>query len=184
MNMLASRSQLRASFVRWALFLVPLCVLLGFLSGVIGPGPDSPWFQSLQKPTIYPDPKWFGIVWTILYVLIGFSTAMIAASWGARGRTAALWLFAVHFALNLAWTPVFFGLQRMDLALGLLIAIVLSLLLVMARYWQIRKVAALLLVPYLAWVCFATLLNYEFVSLNPNASSAGGGALERVRIGN
>ena len=184
MNMLASRSQLRASFVRWALFLVPLCVLLGFLSGVVGQGSDSPWFQSLQKPTIYPDPKWFGIVWTILYVLIGLSTAMVAASWGARGRTAALWLFAVHFALNLTWTPVFFGLQQMDLALGLLIAIVLSLLLVMARYWKIRKVAALLLVPYLAWVCFATVLNYEFVSLNPNASSAGGSALERVRIGN
>ena len=88
MNMLASRGQLRASFLRWALFTVPLCVLLGFLSGQLG-SPDTAWFQSLVKPGIYPEPKWFGIVWTILYVMIGFALALVASAWGARGRTAA-----------------------------------------------------------------------------------------------
>ncbi len=184
MNMLASRGQLRASFLRWALFLVPLCVLLGFLSGVVGPGPDSAWFQSLNKPSIYPEPKWFGIVWTVLYIMIGLATALVAASWGAKGRGVALGLFAVHFTLNLAWTPVFFGLQRMDIALGVIILIVLSLLVVIARYWKIRRMAGLLLLPYLAWVCFATLLNYEFLRLNPDAGTGSGNAVERVRIGN
>ena len=186
MNVLASRGQLRASFFRWALFLVPLCVLLGFLSGVVGPGPGSAWFQSLVKPDIYPEPKWFGIVWTILYVMIGLATAFVAAAWGARGRGLALGVFALHFALNLSWTPVFFGLQQLTIALVVLVAIVLTLLLVIVLYWRVRRVAAILLLPYLAWVCFATLLNYEFLRLNPDADGGlkSGDAVERVRIGN
>ena len=185
MNMLASRGQLRASFIRWALFLAPLCVLLGFLSGQVGAGPGSSWFQALVKPDIYPEPKWFGIVWTILYIMIGFSVALVASAWGARGRTAALWVFAVHFALNLAWTPTFFALQQITIALFVLVAIVLTLLVVIALFWKVRRLAAVLLLPYLAWVCFATLLNYEFLRLNPGADGGSQGeAVERVRIGN
>lgn len=182
MNMLASRGQLRASFIRWALFTVPLCVLLGFVAGQLG-GPDTAWFQQLEKPGIYPEPKWFGIVWTILYVMIGLSVAIVASAWGARGRTAALWVFAAHFALNLSWSYVFFGAQQISGALMLLGAIVVTLLVVIALFWRVRRLAALLLLPYLAWVCFATALNYQFLQLNPDAD--GGypeGAVERVRI--
>ena len=78
MNMLASHAQIRASFLRWSLFLVPLCVLLGFLSGQMGAGADSAWFQALEKPSIFPAPMWFGIVWSILYVMIGLSVALVA----------------------------------------------------------------------------------------------------------
>ena len=185
MNMLASRGQLRASFLRWALFLVPLCVLLGFVSGQLGAGPQSAWFQALDKPSIYPEPKWFGIVWTILYVMIGFAVALVAAAWGARGRTVALWAFAVHFALNLAWTPVFFAMQEITAALAILVLIIVTLLIVMVLFWKVRRLAALLLLPYLAWVCFATLLNYEFLRLNPDADGGSAGErIERVRIGN
>ncbi|MEZ5682026.1 MAG: TspO/MBR family protein [Erythrobacter sp.] len=184
MNMLASRGQLRASFIRWALFTVPLIVLLGFLAGMVG-SPASEWFQSLVKPDIFPEPKWFGIVWTVLYIMIGLAVAFIASAWGARGRTAALVAFAVHFLLNLAWSPTFFGAHQITLALGLLVAIVVTLLVVMALFWKVRRVAALLLVPYLAWVCFATVLNYEFLKLNPDADGASGESqIERVRIGN
>ena len=184
MNMLASRGQLRASFIRWALFTVPLCVLLGFLAGQTG-SPETAWFQSLAKPDIYPEPKWFGIVWTILYVMIGFALALVASAWGARGRTAALWVFAVHFALNLAWSYVFFGAQQITGALVLLVAIVLTLLVVIALFWRVRRLAGLLLLPYLAWVCFATALNYQFLQLNPDADGGdANGAVERVRIGN
>ncbi len=182
MNMLASRGQLRASFIRWALFTVPLCVLLGFVAGQLG-GPDTAWFQQLEKPGIYPEPKWFGIVWTILYVMIGLSVAIVASAWGARGRTAALWVFAVHFALNLSWRYVFFGAQQISGALMLLGAIVVTLLVVIALFWRVRRLAAVLLLPYLAWVCFAAALNYQFLQLNPDAD--GGypeGAVERVRI--
>ena len=130
MNMLASRGQLR-KFHSLGVVYRPLCVLLGFLAGQTG-SPDTAWFQSLAKPDIYPEPKWFGIVWTILYVMIGFALALVASAWGARGRTAALWVFAVHFALNLAWSYVFFGAQQITGALVLLVAIVLTLLVVIA----------------------------------------------------
>ncbi|GMN03739.1 TspO/MBR family protein [Erythrobacter sp. MTPC3] len=170
MNILASKEQLRASFLRWSLFMVPLVVLLGFMSGQLGNASTS-WFQSLDKPSIFPPPAIFGIVWTVLWVLVGFSVAMIASAWGARGRGAALIAFALHFVGTLAWTPVFFGMQEMTLALYVLGYAVVSLIVVMALFWRVRRVAALLLVPYLLWACFAAALNYQFIAENPAAAS-------------
>ena len=183
MSLLASRSQLRASFFRWAMFTVPLIVLLGFFAGQLG-GPNTPWFQSLEKPAIFPPPMWFGVVWSILYVMIGIALALVCSAWGAKGRIAAIAVFAVHFLFNLSWTPVFFGMQNMQLGLYVLMAVVVTLLVVIALFWRVRRVAALLLLPYLAWVCFATALNYEFIQENPDGGAVSSeGAVERVRIG-
>lgn len=182
MNVLASKSQLRASFIRWSLFLVPLIVLLGFLAGQLG-SPQTAWFQNLEKPSIFPPPMWFGIVWSILYVMIGFSLAMVASAWGARGRELAILVFAAHFVGNLAWTPVFFGMQDMTTALYILIYVTLSLLVVIWAFWRVRRLAALLLLPYLAWVAFATVLNYQFIVENPDGGSTEeSGAVERIRL--
>ena len=184
MNMLASRGQLRASFIRWALFAVPLCVLLGYLSAQFG-SVRSAWFIGLEKPAVFPPPEWFRIVWAILYAIIGFSVAIVASAWGARGRTAALWAFAVHFVLNLSWSYVFFGAQQITGGLIVLALIVLTLLVVIALFWRVRKLAGVLLLPYLAWVLFASVLNYQFLQLNPQADGGNvEGAVERVRIGN
>src|SRR6187401_3476051 len=91
MNRLASPAQLHASVIRWALFLVPSVVLLGFLSGqYAGSGPDNPWFAALDKPSIYPPPAAFGIVWSVLYALMGFALALVCAAWGARYRVPAI----------------------------------------------------------------------------------------------
>ncbi|MXO90673.1 TspO/MBR family protein [Pontixanthobacter aquaemixtae] len=169
MNVLASKGQLRASFFRWALFTVPACLLIGFLAGQIGGSPDSLWFQSLTKPDIFPEPKWFGIVWSILFVMIGLAVALVCAAWGARGRKAALVVFVLHFLLAQSWTAVFFGAYQMTYGLYVLIAAVVTAIIVIALFWRVRQLAALMLVPYLAWLCFATLLNYEFLKLNPDA---------------
>ena len=187
MNFLASREQLRASFIRWALVCVPLCVLLGFLAGrVAGSGPGNAWFDALTKPAIYPPPAAFGIVWSILYVMMGFAVALIGSAWGARGRSFAIALFVAQFLVNLAWTPTFFAAHQ--ITGGLIVIAVLDVLVLatLVVFWRIRKLAGLLLVPYLAWVLFATALNYEFLRLNPRADGAegAGGAAARVRIGN
>lgn len=166
MNVIASRSQLRASLFRWLLFTVPLILLLGFVAGQLG-SPNSLWFQSLVKPAIYPEPATFGIVWTILYTMIGISLAFVCSSWGARGRGIAIGLFAVHFIFNLAWTPVFFGNQNIQGGLIVLGIVDVTLIAVIAAFWRVRRLAAVLLLPYLAWVGFATLLNYEFLQANP-----------------
>ena len=186
MNFLASREQLRASLIRWALVCVPLCVLLGFLVGRIsGSVPGEPWFDGLVKPAIYPPPATFGIVWSILYAVMGFALALVGSAWGARGRGAAITVFVVQFLVNLAWSPVFFGAHR--ITGGLIVLALLDVLVVVTvvLFWRVRKLAAVLLLPYLAWILFATALNYEFLRLNPGADGAegGSGAAARVRIG-
>ena len=182
MHTLASKGQLRASFIRWSLFFVPLIVLLGFVSGEFG-GADTPWFASLEKPAIFPPPAVFGIVWGLLYVMIGLAGALVASAWGARGRALALGAFAVDFIGPLAWTPVFFGLQEMRIALAILAYSVVSLLVVLALYWRVRKWAGILLLPYLAWASFATVLNYQFIAENPDGGAGdSSGAVERFEL--
>ncbi len=173
MTGLASRGQLRASLLRWSLFTVPACVLLGFLSGLLfQSGPENPWFAMLDKPAIFPPPALFGIVWTILYVMMGFALALVCAAWGARGRTLAIALFIIQFIINLAWTPTFFGAQEITLALVVIGALNIALIATVVAFWRVRKGAALLLVPYLAWVIFATVLNYQFLIANPDYDAA------------
>ncbi len=173
MNVIASKGQLRASFMRWSLFTVPLIVLLGFLGGQAG-SPDTFWFRSLVKPDIFPPPAAFGIVWTILYVMIGFALALVASAWGAKGRGLALALFAIQLGLNLSWTYAFFGMQSIQNGLIVIGSLSVVLIATVIAFWRVRRAAALLMLPYLAWVLFATFLNYEFMRVNPD-----GGMQER-----
>jgi translocator protein len=184
MNFLASREQLRASLIRWALICVPACLLLGILPGRIWTA-DSAWFLALTKPAIYPPPAAFGIVWSVLFVMMGLALALVGSAWGARGRRIAIAAFVVQFAFNLAWTPTFFGAHQLIGGLFLLIAIVIAVAVTLVLFWRVRKLAGALLLPYLAWVLFAAALNYEFLRLNPQADGAegGSGAAARVRIG-
>lgn len=142
------------------------------------------WFQGLNKPAIFPPPAAFGIVWTILYVMIGFSVALVASAWGAFGRGIAIIAFALHFIGNLAWTYAFFGLQNMGLGLGVLVYTTLTLLVVIWLFWRVRKAAALMLVPYLAWAAFASVLNWQFIAQNPDGGVSGeeAGAVERFEL--
>lgn len=182
MTVLASPAQLRASFLRWALFLVPLVLLIGFAAGNLG-GPDTPWFAGLDKPAIYPPPVVFGIVWSVLFVLIGLALAMVASAWGAAGRGAALIAFAVHFIVTQSWTAVFFGMQDMFAGLIVLGFGIASLAVALALVLRVRRKAALLLLPYLAWLCFAGVLNYQFIVANPDGGERGAsGAATRVEF--
>ena len=173
MTIPASRGQLRASFLRWALFVVPTVMALGFFSGRLsGSGPGNPWFDALAKPGIFPPPGTFGIVWPILYFLMGIAFTLVLTARGARGRGMAVAAFVVQLVLNLAWSPAFFAAHRMTVALWILVALDLAIVVTIALFWRIRRPAALLLVPYLAWIGFATLLNWEFVRANPAADGA------------
>ncbi|QWC55960.1 tryptophan-rich sensory protein [Erythrobacter sp. 3-20A1M] len=184
MSRLASRGQLRASFIRWALLCIPAVVLLGLLSGAAsGNGDGNPWFASLDKPALYPPPILFPIAWTVLYVLMGLALALVCNAWGARGRTAAIFAFVVQFALNLAWSPLFFAAHQITAALILIVAMGIAIVATMVLFWRVRRAAAVLLVPYLAWVCFASVLNYQILALNPQADGASSsGAAQRIAI--
>jgi len=182
-NRLASPAQLRASFVRWALFMVPLVMLLGFISGRVGGSAEDPWFLALEKPDIFPAPALFGVVWPILYTLMGLATAMVCAAWGSRYRTPAILAFVLQLIVNLSWSPIFFAMHEITLALYLIIALDVVVLLTIVLFWKVRRAAALLLVPYLAWIVFATVLNYEFLRLNPDADGQEGSyAVQRIEL--
>lgn len=167
MNLLASPAQLRASFVRWALFLVPLVVLLGLASGLVsGSTAQSAWFAALDKPATFPPPATFGIVWSVLYVLMGLAFALVCAAWGAHRRRQAIMVFVLQLLLNLAWSPIFFGAHQITLGLYVILGLDVLVIVTVWLFWQVRKVAAVLLLPYLAWILFATVLNWQFLELN------------------
>jgi tryptophan-rich sensory protein len=145
-----------------------LFVLASFAAAAVGsqflPGP---WYAALEKPAWNP-PAWvFGPVWTFLYLLIGVSAWLVWREEGLAadgGRAMPLWV--AQLVLNAAWSWIFFGLQRSGLAL---IEILLLWLAILATIWSFRRVsrtAALLLLPYLAWVSFAAVLNGALWRLN------------------
>jgi benzodiazapine receptor len=177
MSGLASRGQLRMSFLRYALFTVPAVLLAGTLSGSLsGSGYGNPWFDALVKPSAMP-PGWvFGAAWTILYVLIGLSLAMVLHARGAKDRQKALVLFALQLALNFAWSPVFFAWHRVDIALSLIAAMIVTVIGQIFVIWRIRIVAAFLLYPYLGWLMFASALTWQIMQLNPDAATLVPGA--------
>lgn len=172
MNEIASAGQLRMTLVRWALVMVPLLILLGALSGMLaGSGADNGWYRGLMKPALTP-PGWvFGLVWTLLYAMQGLALAIILSARSAPGRRRAVGLFIAQFALNLLWSPLFFGLHQVSAAIWLLIAIIVLAFATGWSFWRIRGLAALLMVPYLLWLCFALFLNYSFDRLNPDAEA-------------
>ncbi len=184
MNRLASPAQLRASFFRWSLFLVPLILLLGFLSGqMAGSTAGNPWFTALTKPGIYPPPAVFGIVWTVLYALMGLGLALVCAAWGARFRGAAIALFVVQLLINLAWSPVFFAMHEIKAALAVLLALDVTALITVVLFWRVRRLAGWLMAPYIAWILFATALNWQFLALNPHADGArASNAIQRIQL--
>ena len=138
-----------------------------FLIAVLGIGlvigsvtrPDG-WYAALAKPPFNP-PNWvFAPVWSVLYVMI----AIAGARTFEAGRGFALWLG--QMSLNFAWTPVFFGLHRPGVALGIILALLVLILAFIAMRWRDDRTSALLFVPYAAWVAFASLLNASIVALN------------------
>jgi tryptophan-rich sensory protein len=182
MTELASVGQLRGSLLRWALVTVPGVLLLGYLSAAIGSA-DGPWFTSLVKPSLFPPPVTFGIVWSVLYIVMGLALAIVAAARGARRRGVAVMAFAVQLLLNLAWSPLFFAGHQILGALALIVVLDIVLIVTIAVFWRVRPLAALLLVPYLAWLLFATLLNWQFHAVNPDADGrAASGAVQRMQI--
>jgi len=158
------RVSLRDAFT--ALGFVVLVNAIGASAALVG-GPDSAWFRALEKPAIYPPPWVFGVVWTLLFSLLGVALFLVwRRGTGRRDVRVALAAFAFQFVANLAWTPAFFAAQ--DLALALAVVVVLWVLVVttVAAFDRVDRRAALLCVPYLVWVSFAAVLNYRFLQLN------------------
>ena len=158
---------------RKALITVPAIVIVGSLMGIVSnSGFENGWYADLRKPGFQP-PGWvFGAMWTTLYTMLGIALAAILNEPESPRRKTALSLFAAQLTLNYAWSPVFFGSQMIDFALVLIIVMLVLAVATASLFRRLRPVAGWLMLPYLAWLCIATALNYETGRLNPGADAA------------
>ena len=133
------------------------------LGGVTTASSVRDWYPTIAKPTWTP-PSWlFGPVWTVLYALMSVAAWLV---WRRTGWSGALVWFAVQLALNAAWSPLFFGLHRVDLALVDIARLWVTILGTTIAFWKVSPWAGGLFVPYLAWVTLATALNFAIWRLN------------------
>lgn len=148
------------SYGRLAVFIV-LVVGIGSLIGY-ATRPDA-WFDALVKPSFQPPPSVFGPVWTTLYVLIAIAGWRI---WTLEPNEGLRSIWVAQMVLNFMWSPAFFALKNPGLALIVIIPMWATILFFVIRAWNKDKVAAMLFLPYLAWVSFATILNFAIYRLN------------------
>ena len=170
---MAESSGARSSWGKIALITVPAIVLAGSASGWLsGSGYGNPWFDALRKPDFMPPGYLFGIVWPTLYAMLGIALALILAEPPSPERKSALIVFFAQLALNFAWSPLFFALHDMALAKYVIMVMAALAAIAAGKFWRLRRVAGMLLIPYLAWLVFATMLNSAIDELNPGAGTA------------
>ncbi len=146
---------------------IAIPLLVGGASGFFTiTGVDS-WYQTINKPSWNP-PNWvFGPVWTTLYIMMGIALFLVwKEDTSEELKKIAIALFSVQLILNFFWSFIFFNLQQPGWALVEIIAMWFFILLTIFAFAQVNKTAAWLLVPYISWVSFATILNYTIWQLN------------------
>jgi translocator protein len=143
------------------------CEFVGFLGIPFTISAIPTWYATLNKPFFAP-PNWiFGPVWTLLYFLMGVAFYLIwKKDWKQRKVKTAGMFFLAQLGLNFLWTPVFFGLKMPLLGLIVIMAMWIFILITIKKFYLLSKLASYLLVPYLLWVSFATMLNVAIVILN------------------
>ncbi len=148
---------------------VALCLGIGALGGAVTVESVKTWYAELAKPSFNPPNEVFGPVWTLLYVMMGIAVWRV---WRAADRDTTrgpLTLFALQLALNLGWSVVFFGLQKIGAAVATIFVLDVAVIVTTLAFRSVDRLAGLLMLPYLAWVGFATVLNIAIWRLNPTA---------------
>lgn len=144
--------------------IAPLAV--GAISGIATASNISSWYVTLNKPSFNPPNYLFGPVWTTLYTLMGISLYLVLQTANSIHKTKAIRIFWIQLALNFCWSFLFFQFHLLGIALIEIILMWLSIFLMIKNFYTIHKTAALLQLPYIMWVSFATLLNASLWYLN------------------
>lgn len=139
--------------------LVLLCLAVGWLGSLVTTPAVRDWYPTLRLPDWRPPNAAFPIVWTLLYILMGLGAWLVWRKVPLAQARGALAIFALQLAVNFAWSFLFFGAQSPLLGLIDIALLVVLILLMLAAFWRIERLAALINLPYLAWVGFAALLN-------------------------
>lgn len=127
---------------------------------------DKKWYDDLVKPEFQP-PSWiFAPVWSILYLLMFISFLLILKAEVQPITVYAYIFFIIQLFLNLSWSPIFFELHQLKKALFVCVSLTIAVFIMIILFFMISKLAAVLLVPYLLWLCFASYLNFKIWKLN------------------
>ena len=150
-----------------AIGFIAICQLAGLIGTIFTIGAISTWYTTLNKPPFNP-PNWlFGPVWTILYTLMGISAYIVyRKGLNSNNVKEALNIFWLQLFLNSLWSIIFFGMKNPPLALIEIIFMWIAILVTIIKFYKISKTASYLLIPYLLWVSFASILNLFIVLLN------------------
>jgi tryptophan-rich sensory protein len=145
---------------------IALCLAFSGIGGAVTATSVGTWYQALHKSPLNP-PDWvFAPVWTTLYVLMAIAGWRVWRHARSEARRRALAVFAVQLGLNLAWSFLFFGFQRIGLALLEIVILLLAIIANTILFWRIDRVAGVLFMPYVLWVVYATVLNTSLWLLN------------------
>ena len=146
---------------------VGICLAVGSASGLATASSINDWYVTLNKPSFNP-PNWiFAPVWTLLYIMMGVAAALVwEEGWEKPAVKNGLIFFGIQLLLNSLWTVLFFGLKQANIAFAEILILWVVLLLTILKFLKIRKVAGYLLIPYILWVSFATVLNGAIWQLN------------------
>ena len=146
---------------------VLICLLIGFLSSFATQSSVNTWYTTLNKPSFNPPNAVFAPVWTVLYILMGVAAGIVwSKGFHHIWVKTALYHFGFQLLFNALWSIVFFGFQDPFWALIVILILLILILLTIRWFRVVSKVAAFLLIPYLLWVGFATLLNFSIWRLN------------------
>ena len=147
----------------WLLFWIAVCFAAAAAGARFSPGE---WYENLNRPSWAP-PNWlFGPVWTALYLCMALAAWLVTTQEGFENAKLPLAVFLLQLCLNALWSWLFFGLHRMDFALADILLLDAAIAATIMLFWRIVPLAGYLLVPYLAWVLFATALNFSYWRLN------------------
>lgn len=149
-----------------ALVSVLIALAAGLIGNFLGMDAISTWYAGLEKPAWNP-PNWiFGPVWTLLYILMGVAAYVVWEQKKDSARRGALVVYGVQLLLNAAWSIIFFTFKQPAIAFGEIVLMWLAILVTIVMFWRIKPLAGILLLPYIAWVTFATVLNFAIWQLN------------------
>jgi benzodiazapine receptor len=146
------------------LLFVGIALGVGSLGILFLPGP---WYAALSKPAWTPPVRWFGPIWMVLYVAMGTAAWLVWSERYHRTRNVALLAYAIQLLINALWVPVFFGAKNIGAALFVIVALWLSVAWTLREFSRVKRTAAWLLVPYIAWVTLAVALNLSIWKHNP-----------------
>jgi tryptophan-rich sensory protein len=146
---------------------IGFCLFVGWLGSFATMEGMRVWYPSLAKPSWTPPNGVFGLVWTILYALMGTAAWLVGRQPHPYERRTALALFGIQLFFNLSWSVLFFGLRSTGMGLAMVVVLWLSIAYCIYAFTKLSKPAAILMAPYIGWVTFAAMLNFAIWRMNP-----------------